>query len=107
MSGVPTIKEQTLTAVWPESINDTLSKVLKRGDQKPYGFYSLRHTFATDMLRGAEDQKGADLHTVQAMMGHKIIKTTERSIWSRYALPRDPSGVYFLINKSRCETRSP
>ena len=58
MSGVPTIKEQTLTAVWPESINDALSKVLKRGDQKPYGFYSLRHTFATDMLRGAEGPIG-------------------------------------------------
>ena len=39
---------------------------------------SLRHTLATDMLRGAEDRKGADLRTVQAMMSHKDIKTTLR-----------------------------
>lgn len=72
VSGVPTIKEQTQTAVWPESINDALSKVLKRGGQDPYGFYSLRHTYATSMLRG-----GADVRTVQKWMGHQKLGTTE------------------------------
>ena len=72
VSGAPTIKEQTQTAVWPESLNDALGKVLKRSEQDPYGYYSLRHTYATSMLRG-----GADVRTVQKWMGHQKLSTTE------------------------------
>ena len=72
VSGGPTITEQTQTAVWPESINDALSKILKRGGQDHYGYYSLRHTYATSMLRGA-----ADVRTVQKWMGHQKLGTTE------------------------------
>ena len=56
---------------------------------------SLRHTLATDMLRGAEDRKGADLRTVQAMMGHKNTKTTEQYQEPLRATEDRPIGRFF------------
>jgi integron integrase len=56
----------------------TVQKDLKRavrlsGINKKVGTHTLRHSFATQMLKS-----GVDIRTVQELLGHKNIRTTER-----------------------------
>jgi site-specific recombinase XerD len=48
-----------------------LEVVRRAGFTKPVTMHTLRHSFATHML-----EAGVDLLTLQAMMGHRSLKTT-------------------------------
>ena len=57
----------------PRSIQRIVDKYSKMaGVTKKVSPHTLRHTFATDLLRG-----GADIRAVQAMLGHASITTTQ------------------------------
>lgn len=57
-----------------KSIQDELHKALhKAGVSKEITFHSLRHTFATHLL-----ESGVDLRVIQALLGHRTLRSTER-----------------------------
>ncbi|MEK7529402.1 MAG: site-specific tyrosine recombinase/integron integrase [Patescibacteria group bacterium] len=61
------------TSLTPRSIQRIVDKYARRaGITKNVSPHTMRHTFATDLLRG-----GADIRSVQAMLGHSSITTTQ------------------------------
>lgn len=66
-------KDGTDSPLTPRSIQRTVHNYAKMaGITKPVTPHTLRHTYATDLL-----QNGADIRSVQSMLGHSSITTTQ------------------------------
>lgn len=89
---------------------ETLQKIVKQamqraGVHKQATFHSLRHSFATHLL-----EQGTDIRYVQALMGHKNIRTTQvytqvtspalRNIQSPLAVTWNRPAVHHTVSKA-------
>lgn len=66
-------KKGNLFNITSSSVSDCLVRIKKRLNLEKFHAHMFRHTFATYMLR-----KGCDLKTLQMILGHSNLSTTER-----------------------------
>ena len=70
------------------SVSDTISDAMRgAGIEPPYTPHSLRHWFATTLV-----EEGADLRTVQVLMGHASLATTQVYVRASLTLAREAVG---------------
>jgi site-specific recombinase XerD len=70
------------------------SFVVKRTELQDLRFHDLRHTFASRLV-----MRGADLRTVQELMGHKDIRMTQR--YAHLSASHKQNVVYLLDRDSQ------
>ena len=82
----------------PTSLQRALGQARERaGMTKQVTFHTLRHSFATHLLRG-----GVDVRRIQVLLGHRSLQTTERytHVTDRF-LQETPSPFDLLRRQSR------
>lgn len=71
--------------VRPGSVSDTISAAMRAaGIQQPLTPHSLRHWFGTTLV-----EEGADLRTVQSLLGHASLATTQVYVRASLTLARE------------------
>lgn len=70
--------------VRPGSVGDTITAVMRRAGILEGSAHSLRHWYATTLV-----EEGADLRTVQVLMGHSSLATTQVYVRASTALARE------------------
>ena len=76
-----------------QKVNDYLKEIAAMcGIEKPLTFHIARHTFATTVTL----ENGVPLETVQKMLGHKTIRTTQ--IYAKMTKRRIGNDMSLLAN---------
>ena len=95
----PRTGEKRRHHIGEQSIQRAVKKaVYASGIIKPASCHTLRHSFATHML-----QRGSDIRTVQAQLGHSDIRTTE--IYT-HVLNRNGHVIYSPLSDLITDTQS-
>jgi site-specific recombinase XerD len=88
------LKGYLLPVISSQNLNKYLKEIAdKAGIHKRLSFHAARHTFATTVTLN----EGVDIMTVSAMLGHKLLKTTQ--IYAKVNMVKIASDIDGLLKK--------
>ncbi len=86
--------KKLLPVISSQNLNKYLKELaLEAGINKPFSFHAARHTFASTVTLN----NGVDITSVSAMLGHKMIKTTQ--IYAKVNMNKIANDVQKLISQ--------